>query len=317
MFVMTVLALAPMVLGVACSGSGNVGSSPFSPSQGGTLQIEDFVASAAVGMTAGVVRRGFPPTGAGGAIVAVTGNTIVVNGGASEFQVSAATSFRQIFVSLAGESHGLSTASSSGIGDYYTIELPAPATDVTLLLTFPTSLPVVGFNVFFSVGDEESIGPVSRLNFDVIQVGTGDVQVTLTWNTDTDLDLHVVDPSGQEVYFGNTSVPSGGNLDLDSNPGCSLDNVGKENILWPVGQAPRGTYIVRVDYWSSCGIEETDYTVLVKNSGDVQIFSGQFTGSGNRGDKGSGIDIVTFERTTGPTPTRLSAPLVPSGPTTK
>ena len=317
MSVMTVLALAPVVLGVACSDSGEGGGSPFSPSQGGTLRIEDFVASAAVGATEGVVRRGFPPAGAGGPTVAVTGNGIVVNGGASKFDVSSATSFSRIIVSLAGESHGLSTTSSSGLGDYYEIELPAPATDVTLLLTFPTSLPIAEFDVFFSVGEDGSVGPVSRLNFDVIQVGTGDVQVTLAWDSDSDVDLHVIDPSGQEVYWANRDVPSGGNLDLDSNAGCSLDNVRNENIVWPVGQAPQGTYTVRVDYWSSCSVEATDYTVLVNNGGDVQVFSGRFTGSGDRGGAGSGIDITTFERTTGPVPARLSAPPTPTGPTTK
>ena len=158
---------------------------------------------------------------------------------------------------------------------------------------------------------------LSRLNFDVVQVGTGDVQVTLAWDSDSDVDLHVVDPSGQEVYWANRDVPSGGNLDLDSNAGCSLDDVRNENIVWPVGQAPQGTYTVRVDYWSSCGVEATDYTVLVNNGGNVEVFSGQFTGTGDRGGSGSGIDITTFERTTGPIPARLSAPPTPSGPTTK
>ena len=319
MSVMAVLALAPVVFVAACSdNNGGSGGSPFSPSQGGSLKIEDFVSSASVGTSDGTVQRGFPPTGSGGPTVSVTGNSIVVNGGASEFDVSAASPFSRIFVSLAGESHGLSTSASTGLGDYYAIDLPTPQTDATLLLTFPPSLPTAEFDVFFSVGDEAGgTGPISRLNFDVLQVGTGDVQVTLAWDSDSDVDLHVVDPSGQEVFWANRDVPSGGNLDLDSNAGCSLDDVRNENIVWPVGQAPQGTYTVRVDYWSSCGVEATDYTVLVNNGGNVEVFSGQFTGTGDRGGAGSGIDITTFERTTGPIPARLSAPPPPSGPTTK
>ena len=35
--------------------------------------------------------------------------------------------------------------------------------------------------------------------------GTGDVRATVTWSGDCDLDLHVVDPSGTEIYFSNPS----------------------------------------------------------------------------------------------------------------
>ena len=61
---------------------------------------------------------------------------------------------------------------------------------------------------------------------------------------------------------------------------------------------------MRVDYWSSCGVQETNYTVLVNNGGNVQIFSGTFTGPGDNGGLGSGVEIVVFERTSGPPPTR-------------
>ena len=58
---------------------------------------------------------------------------------------------------------------------------------------------------------------------------TGDLVVTLTWDTESDLDLHVVDPVGVDIYWGNQSdepplpgsVPptagSYGYVDYDSN----------------------------------------------------------------------------------------------------
>ena len=61
-----------------------------------------------------------------------------------------------------------------------------------------------------------------------------------------------------------------------------------------------------------------DYTVIVNNGGTVEIFNGTFTGAGDRGGRGSGVLITTFERTAGPAATgqrSVSPPEV--GPTSK
>lgn len=60
-------------------------------------------------------------------------------------------------------------------------------------------------------------------------VGIGELQVTLTFDPDADLDLHVITPSGEEIYFGNTSA-AGGVLDVDTcitscGPGPHVENV--------------------------------------------------------------------------------------------
>jgi hypothetical protein len=73
-------------------------------------------------------------------------------------------------------------------------------------------------------------------------IGTGDVRATLTWTGDCDLDLHVTDPSGSEIYYGNPTSPSGGQLDVDDIPGPGETGTHVENIFWPTGGAPRGTY---------------------------------------------------------------------------
>jgi uncharacterized protein YfaP (DUF2135 family) len=126
-------------------------------------------------------------------------------------------------------------------------------------------------------------------------VGTGSIQVNVSWDVDSDVDLHVVDPSGEEIYYGHTASASGGSLDLDSNAGCSLDHKRSENITWPANSAPRGTYIVRVDYWSSCGVSATNYTVTAQVAGQpVRVQSGTFTGDGDGGSRGSGTTIWTF-----------------------
>lgn len=95
------------------------------------------------------------------------------------------------------------------------------------------------------------------------QLGTGDVQVTLRWETPVDLDLHVFDPSGEEIWFQNANSASGGTLDVDANASCS-DDPPVENIFWPTGGAPFGTYQVYVVYYQNCGYTGLNaYTVTI------------------------------------------------------
>lgn len=73
---------------------------------------------------------------------------------------------------------------------------------------------------------------------------TGDVQVLLSWGDYNDLDVACVDPYENVVWYKNKRVPSGGLLEIDMNvnPGDSKTPI--ENIYWPEGKAPFGTYYV-------------------------------------------------------------------------
>jgi hypothetical protein len=76
--------------------------------------------------------------------------------------------------------------------------------------------------------------------------GTGDVAFRLHWQGEDDLDLHVKEPSGEELSFLWRKSESGGELDVDCN--AAPEQICKapiENVFWPVGQAPTGRYT----YW--------------------------------------------------------------------
>jgi len=90
--------------------------------------------------------------------------------------------------------------------------------------------------------------------FDESGLGTGDVQVTLRWASPADLDLEVVDPDEASINYSARTSPSGGELDRDANYPCSTTSAAPvENIFWPVGSAPDGSYRVDVVYRTSCG----------------------------------------------------------------
>ena len=45
---------------------------------------------------------------------------------------------------------------------------------------------------------------------------------------------------------------------------------------------------MRVDYWASCEVSRTNYTVRINNSGATQIVTGFFTGVGDQGTPAKG-----------------------------
>ncbi len=117
--------------------------------------------------------------------------------------------------------------------------------------------------------------------------GAGGVQVTLNWNSNADLDLHVIEPGGEEIYFANHPVASGGDLDRDNQ--CSDFVLGKpENIFWTT--PPNGTYQVNVVYYLDCGgAGPVNFTVRIcKNN----ICQNPISGTANTG--GDAVSVTSF-----------------------
>lgn len=113
-------------------------------------------------------------------------------------------------------------------------------------------------------------------------LGTGDIQVTLRWTTIDDLDLAVTDPSGQTVFYGNRSVPSAGQLDVDANAACSeADSSPIENIFWPPSQAPQGQFTAAVNLYTRCtsGAEPISFEIRLLVQGTVQTLTGTVSDS--------------------------------------
>lgn len=80
---------------------------------------------------------------------------------------------------------------------------------------------------------------------------TGDVQASLIWNNYNDLDLHIIDPNEEHIYFAHKQARSGGHLDVDMNAGGRESNEPVENIYFPEGKAPAGRYRVYVHFYAS------------------------------------------------------------------
>jgi hypothetical protein len=108
-----------------------------------------------------------------------------------------------------------------------------------------------------------------------IPLGAGDVQITLSWDNGYDLDLHAFPPSpaGAHIYFGDTvEETTGGQLDVDANFPCGDADPSIENIFWPVGQSPDGTYTVQGRFWASCSdLITASWRLVVRVDGNIVI----------------------------------------------
>lgn len=155
-------------------------------------------------------------------------------------------------------------------------------------------------SISFDVQTVDSQGNVSAptvSTYPLTQVGSGTLQISLSWGTSDDLDLHVQEPSGFQIDFADLVAPDGGTLDLDSNAGCSVDNIDTENVTWPAPAKPTaGTYTVGVDYYANCSGISPSYQVTVNNCGKVTQFSGTFAlGTDDAGNSVTEITKFDFQ----------------------
>lgn len=156
----------------------------------------------------------------------------------------------------------------------------------------------------FGLGDTEPLTAIGEAT------PSGALVIALRWDTETDLDLHVVDAYGAEIWKGNissskppasgqaaaTASDGGGRLDFDSNAACAIDGRRRENVVWH-DPPPSGSYVVRVDTFSLCGQTFATWDVDASLDG---VVVGRVQGESVQTDAdmphelGSGLQVLTF-----------------------
>ena len=149
-------------------------------------------------------------------------------------------------------------------------------------LSIPVGLPtnVSAGQFCTSVNLSDSRGEISNTLetcIDVLELGSGILQISLSWDNTADVDLWVTDPSDTRIWWVNTSSATGGSLDRDD-----IDGYGPENIFWD--NAPDGSYRVEVNHYS--GATPSGYIVTINALGT----SRQFTGTLSRREQ---TDLIT------------------------
>jgi hypothetical protein len=184
-------------------------------------------------------------------------------------------------------------------------------------LSFSPSLPAKSYDLIVRASSLDAFGPAVHVALDVQQTlpPIGALAISLWWDTESDLDLHVVDAYGDEIWAGNinsydpyATTPTtdagawneGGILDFDSNAGCVIDGRCNENVVWSVGPPP-GNYVARVDTFSLCGTSAARWTVeAFLNGTSLGRAEGESVPSSQRFTKGKGSGLAALSFTIPP-----------------
>ena len=140
------------------------------------------------------------------------------------------------------------------------LQLPAPDEDGTMPFSV-TLLVAPGYNTILVEATNDHGTGRDVVSF-FANVPSLNLSVVLTWDTPgTDVDLHVIDPSGEECDYTHKQTAAGGRLDVDD-----TDGYGPE--IFTLANALEGTYKIVVKYFSDHGFAQTLATV------DVILYEG-------------------------------------------
>jgi hypothetical protein len=228
-------------------------------------------------------------------IEGVYGNTSILEGGSNPVSIQSATAVKEALIGV------------QGLQGYYV----CPATNMTtgdvhlVVLLFSQTLEKETFIIVIALRDNQGlVSAHETITVTRVEGGTGDLQVSCSWDKPNDVDLHLQEPAGEEIYYGMEQSSNGGLLDVDSNADCSLDYINNENITYGEDAiVESGNYIVRVDLYSNCEVpENTNFSVIARYKGQLIVpatgtnpYIGSFTPEDeDAGDEGSGRPVMAF-----------------------
>lgn len=245
-----------------------------------------------------LVEDVFPAGAANGpSIETLSGNSYVLPGGSNVISIQSQADFSHVLVGIDGKGGYYKIAANS------TKELKSA---VMVFLLLNTQLPDSSFTILFALQNAAGVvGSRNTLGVEMVEAGTGKLQVSLSWEKAQDVDLYLVEPGGEVIYYGNSYSENGGELDVDSNAGCSIDNINNENITYgDTAVVAAGQYIVRVNLWSECNVTaKNNYVVSARVNGNLvatSINTNPYYGfypensEGMGGGSEAGVEVIKF-----------------------
>lgn len=111
----------------------------------------------------------------------------------------------------------------------------------------------------------------------------GFMRCSLHWFNYDDLDVHVMEPNGREIYYGNKrSYTTGGTLDVDMNAGGGTSRDAVENIVWTDrSRLAPGRYTVWVNQFNKRESIDVGFEFEIEVDGELHKFAYDKVVSGN------------------------------------
>ena len=124
-------------------------------------------------------------------------------------------------------------------------------------------------------------------NVDLEDIHVGLVHYS-NWGN-TDIDLHVIEPTGEECYYGNSQTQIGGSLDVDVTTGYGPE-------VYTLAAPTQGTYQIKVKYYSDNGYPQSQVIVyVVMYEGTPNEVIKRFETMLTQTDMMVEVDIVTMD----------------------
>jgi hypothetical protein len=102
------------------------------------------------------------------------------------------------------------------------------------------------------------------------------LRTSLSWFNYDDLDIHVIEPNGNHVHYGN----KGNKLDVDMNVGSNTSRDAVENVSWTAPAT--GNYQVYINNFTKRETIDVGFIVEMECNGTVSTFSYKKPVSGNQ-----------------------------------
>ncbi|WP_462280362.1 YfaP family protein [Salinivirga cyanobacteriivorans] len=218
-------------------------------------------------------QSGSMPSESGGPEIAnLSGNDNVLAGGGNPVSIETSGDASEVIIGVEG---------ADGYFTYPVSSMKSVEDLVLIYLLFTQEIEGTFTIVFALVDIDGNVGTYQSIEVQTVEAGTGQFQVNLSWDQPNDMDLHLIEPNGEEIYYSNSLSDNGGFLDIDSNAGCSIDGTNSENITYgDTAIVEAGTYTVIVDRWSNCNVTgTTNFSVTATLNGELVSGNNPYYGS--------------------------------------
>ena len=287
---------------MACSSDDDDATTPKNPIETGYFMVEE----------AEYVSAEMPQSTTEEPLEGVYCNNQALSNGGNFITISSQTEYDRFYVGVEGvegyyEFRAVNEHTRAEGAEYFTYTIP---------VYYSVDLGNDFVLVISGVTVEGYITPKYTQEITHVESLAGDLLINLVFDQPKDVDLHLIMPSGREIYYGNRGESAYDEekgeyvqlfgLDHDSNPACQIDNLNNENISIPFDYVEKGKYTVIVNLYSNC-----DYSVpvnfslqarykgeLVENllEGGVNPLRGYYAADAGRGDR---TIVMDFELTEG------------------
>lgn len=223
-------------------------------------------------------------------ISSVGGNSYVIPGGNNKLVVNYQDDQHDVVNVLYGV---------VGAYGYYKLDVSPQSSSYSVVVILSQLLKKNYFIIELCLEDME--GNISKPYYIPVQMVTaqpGDLQISLSFDQHNDLDLHVVEPDGFEIYWNDTLSPNGGMLDLDANANCNYDSVNNENVIYN-DSIPLGCFKIYIHYYRQCiyGVNTNFSVTALFNGEPVALIDGSnpYNGVFPDGFEGYYVQAMSFD----------------------